>query len=52
MKHFTHPRFWELYDELPVETRRLADKTLNFSNTIPNTPLYISSAWDAYGLFG
>ncbi|HHG89925.1 MAG TPA: hypothetical protein ENJ90_05525 [Devosia sp.] len=28
MRHFTSPRFWKCYGELPAGVRRLADKNL------------------------
>lgn len=38
MKHFTHPRFWELYDALPVKTRQLADKNFELLKRDPQHP--------------
>lgn len=38
MKHFTHPRFWELYDALPVKTRQLADKNFDLLKRDPQHP--------------
>jgi len=38
MKHFTHPRFWELYDTLPVKIRQLADKNFKLLKRDPQHP--------------
>lgn len=38
MNHFTLPRFWELYNQLPAEVRRLADKNYRILKINPNHP--------------
>jgi len=38
MRHFTTPRFWKQYEELPSEIRRLADKNFDLLKRNPRHP--------------
>lgn len=38
MNHFTLPRFWVLYRELPKEIQKLADKNYRLLKTDPSHP--------------
>jgi hypothetical protein len=38
MKHFALPRFWQHYQQLPKETRELADKNYELLKTDPRHP--------------
>jgi mRNA-degrading endonuclease RelE of RelBE toxin-antitoxin system len=38
MKHFTLPRFWKCYRELPPNIRKLADKSYALLNSDPTHP--------------
>jgi len=37
-QHFTTPRFWKLYDELPQEIQELADKNFALLKSDPSNP--------------
>lgn len=38
MKHFASPRFWEAYDKLPLQIRKLADKNFEILKSHPENP--------------
>ena len=38
MKHFTLPRFWQYYDELPKEVQDIADKNFKILKADPFHP--------------
>ena len=38
MKHFTLPRFWKFYGQLPKEVRELADKNYALLKAEPHHP--------------
>ncbi len=38
MKHYTSPKFWELYRALPGEIRELADKNYQLLKSNPRYP--------------
>jgi hypothetical protein len=38
VKHFTSPDFWQLYNSLPEEIKRLADKNFKLLETDPHHP--------------
>lgn len=38
MRHFTSPRFWKCYGELPAGVRRLADKNFDLLKRDPSHP--------------
>jgi hypothetical protein len=38
VKHFTTPRFWELYEQLPEHIQRLADKNYELLKSDPYHP--------------
>jgi hypothetical protein len=38
MNHFTLPRFWALYNQLPKEIRKLADKNYQLLRSDPEHP--------------
>lgn len=38
MRHFTTPRFWEYYGDLPADVRRLADKKFDLLKRDPMHP--------------
>lgn len=38
MNHHTLPRFWQLYHQLPKETRELADKNFDLLKSDPYHP--------------
>jgi len=38
MNHFTLPRFWILYNQLPKEIRKLADKNYQLLRSDPEHP--------------
>ena len=38
MKHYTSPKFWELYQALPGEIRELADKNYQLLKSNPRYP--------------
>lgn len=38
MKHYATPRFWALYDALPVDVRALADKNYELLKRNPQHP--------------
>ena len=38
MRHFTSPRFWKHYGELPANVRRLAGKNLDLLKRNPQHP--------------
>lgn len=38
MNHFTLPRFWEYYHQLPIEIRKLADKNYRLLQADPTHP--------------
>ena len=38
MKHFTLPRFWVLYRQLPIDIQKLADKNYRLLKNDPKHP--------------
>jgi hypothetical protein len=38
MKHFTHPRFWQHYQQLPPQVQQLADKNFALLKKNPQHP--------------
>lgn len=38
VRHFTSPRFWQLYEVLPSNVRELADKNYALLKTDPSHP--------------
>jgi len=38
LKHWASPRFWALYQDLPVEVRKLADKNFELLKADPRHP--------------
>ncbi len=38
MKHFASPQFWQLYRQLPQQTRNLADKNFQLLKADPKHP--------------
>jgi mRNA-degrading endonuclease RelE of RelBE toxin-antitoxin system len=38
MNHFTVPSFWESYNKLPDEIKKIADKNFEFLKKNPNHP--------------
>ncbi|HPZ06723.1 MAG TPA: hypothetical protein PL110_01300 [Candidatus Eremiobacteraeota bacterium] len=42
MKHFAGPSFWECYEKLPAEIKKLADKNFkNFKENIYHPSLHL-----------
>jgi len=54
MNHRTLPRFWQLYEQLPKETRELADKNFKLLKTNSHHPSLHLKRWagqNSCGLF-
>jgi mRNA-degrading endonuclease RelE of RelBE toxin-antitoxin system len=51
MKHFTVPDFWEAYNKLPEEIKKLADKNFEILKQNPNHPsLHLKKVQDYYSV--
>lgn len=52
MRQFASPAFWETYQRLPAQVRKIADKNYTLLKEDPRHPRFISRRWAIVGPSG